>query len=234
MRGSVQSERMLTFKIKITMSLTSLEVQWVDSAFPMQGMWTWYLVEILRSWVLHGVAKKNKKKNHPKNELLCLCEAWLCHILDKLLCLRFFRYKLERTNSHKVTSCLFLQNKLSPNLVIWNKHFICSWMYVFWAQLGGSLASLTWGPLTWLKSRARSPEAGWSQLTSFPCLVVGGGCWLTLNLQWLRVFLTLRQDFKSIKREGDPLFAVCALYFVGSNKGDGQSQSCFGRGHARP
>ena len=39
-------------------------------------------------------------------------------ILDKLLSLRFFRYKLERTPSHKVTSYLFLQNKLSPNLVV--------------------------------------------------------------------------------------------------------------------
>lgn len=65
MGGSVQSERMLTFKIKITMSLTSLAVQWLDSAFPMQGMWTRYLVEVQRSWVLHGVTKKtNKKMNY--------------------------------------------------------------------------------------------------------------------------------------------------------------------------
>ena len=39
-------------------------------------------------------------------------------ILDKLLSLKFFRYKLERAPSHKVTSYLFLQNKLSPNLVV--------------------------------------------------------------------------------------------------------------------
>lgn len=147
------------------------------------------------------------QKNKQKNELLCLCKAQLCHILDKFLSLRFFRYKLERTNSHKVTSYLFLQNKLSPNLMVWNKHFICSWMYVFWTQLGGSSASLTWSPLTWLKSREHSPEAGWSQLISLPYLVVGGGCWLTLNRQWLRIFLTLRQDFKSRS-------SICSVCFI--------------------
>ena len=133
-------------------------------------------------------------------------------ILDKLLSLKFFRYKLERAPSHKVTSYLFLQNKLSPNLVVWNKHFICSWTCVFWAQPGGSSASLTSGPLTWLKSCERSPEAGWSQLASLLCLVVGGGCWLTSNLQWLRVFFNIEARFQKQKERGKS--SLCCVYFI--------------------
>ena len=152
------------------------------------------------------------KKKHPKNELLCLCEAWLCHILDKLLCLRFFRYKLERTNSHKVTSCLFLENKLFPNLVVWNKHFICSWMYVFWAQLGGSLASLTWGPLPWLKITWALTRS-WMVSTDFSPMS-GGWWWLLADLESSVAgnFFNIEARFQKQKERGRS--SICSVCFI--------------------
>lgn len=69
-----------------------------------------------------------------------------------------------------------------------------------------------WSPLTWLKSREHSPEAGWSQHDFSP--ISGGWWWLLADLE-----SSVAENF-NIDRisKADPLFAVCALYLVGSNK----------------
>lgn len=107
--------------------------------------------------------------------------------------------------------------------MVWNNHFICSWVCESALGLGsawGGLLLLSPG-VTHVAKIMWELSSGWMVSTGLPSpprLVVGTGCWLTLKSSAGEGFLTVWQDFKS--REREILYLWCVLYISFSRSSD--------------